>query len=283
MLISTIDNGSAVKIHPFINQFNHIVVLVKVEGKEYVLDGCQKYTNFSLPPENILGQEGWLLDLRNPKWYKVEAKVLSQSFVVCELKLNEFEELNGKISEIHFGYPEQDLYNEYAGDEHNFWKEYIGEDWKLKDEELTGEDDDKKGLRLTYKLTSSDWAEEAGDLILLDIFKPWRLEKNPFSEEERIFPIDLSYPYIYRKAITLEVPDGYTIESYPQAAAISLPERAISFAMSSQLLNGGKILKVETLFKVQRVYYKSIEVDLLRQIFEQQLIKESEMVVLKKL
>lgn len=283
MLISTIDNGVAIKVHPFINQFNQIVCLVNIDSKEYILDACQRYTNYALPPENILGQEGWVLDKSKPYWHKVKARVLSQSMVICKLNLTDDAQLKGEVSELHLGYPEQNIYNLQKNNPEKFWATYLADDWKLEKGKISEGKDQNNGLRMSYQLASDEWAEKAGDLILCDVFKPWREEENPFMATERQYPIDLSYPYIHRKTFTLDIPPGFKVESYPKATSISLPQRAISFRMTSSLLNNGKSLKIETQIRVQRVQYKPLEVGLLRQIFEKQMQKESEPIVLKRI
>ncbi|MCI4666878.1 MAG: DUF3857 domain-containing protein [Bacteroidia bacterium] len=281
-LISTRDHGGAIKIHPVFDQFNHLLSLVKIDGKEYLLDASQKYPFTQLPPSNLLGQEAWVLDPDNPKWYPVVPKNLSQIILIAQLRLSSDGDVNGEITEIHQGYTVSSILENYEDDKKEFWDVYLDKTIEISEQELIRKKDVEKGMSLKYKLNSSIWANSLGDFLEFDLFKLWRLEKNPFSETKRQFPINLRYPYLSREVFTIEAPEGYVFESFPQNISVSLPNRDISVKFNSMLLNQGKTLKIENMMKVQRVNYPKEDADMLRQIFEKKLQKENEIIVLKK-
>ena len=74
------------------------------------------------------------------------------------------------------------------------------------------------------------------------------MEKNPFTEDEREFPVFYDYKINNSYTATLEVPEGYSIESIPEKLAIALPEKRGSYVYEAKIL--GDKVSITQIFKM---------------------------------
>ena len=53
--------------------------------------------------------------------------------------------------------------------------------------------------------------------------------ENPFKQEVREYPVDFGYPMLNKYAITIEIPEGYVVESLPPSINIATEENIGTF------------------------------------------------------
>lgn len=54
-------------------------------------------------------------------------------------------------------------------------------------------------------------------------------DKNPFKQEVREYPVDFSYPFVDKYNITIKIPDGFTVETLPAPAKVTMENNLGSF------------------------------------------------------
>ena len=52
-------------------------------------------------------------------------------------------------------------------------------------------------------------------------------KENPFKQEKREFPIDFSFPFENISTTIINLPEGYRVESIPEAMAMQYPQIAV--------------------------------------------------------
>ena len=72
----------------------------------------------------------------------------------------------------------------------------------------------KYNLPYTVKSTieSSALLEEAGESFLFQVGQVIGTQSELYQERERIYPIEMQYPNEYNYTITVDIPNGYTLE-----------------------------------------------------------------------
>jgi hypothetical protein len=104
--------------------------------------------------------------------------------------------------------------------------------------------------------------------------------KNPFKLEERKFPVDFATPWKDRNTVSIQMPEGYKVESLPGPLAIGLPDGlgVFKFRVMQQ---GNKISTMSTLQFNEGViganYYAA-----LKDFYGKMVKKQSEKIVLIK-
>ena len=112
-------------------------------------------------------------------------------------------------------------------------------------------------------ISSESIIEDAGDSYLFQIGKVIGTQSELYQETERVNPIEMTYPNQYDYTITVNIPDGYTVEGLNSLnidksyKSNSTDEKICKFE-SSYKLEGNKLI-----ITIQE-FYKSNEYDLNR-------------------
>lgn len=106
-------------------------------------------------------------------------------------------------------------------------------------------------------------------------------ERNPFKQETREFPIDFVYPYQMRYVISLHIPDGYAIESYPEKADFAMENKLAHYQYTIQ--PNGNTLQLLVVAQVNTPVMDQENYKGVKDFFQKMLDKENEKIVLKRI
>ena len=104
--------------------------------------------------------------------------------------------------------------------------------------------------------------------------------ENPFTAEERTYPIDYVYTRKNRYIISIDIPEGYQIESLPESAAVSLSDDMGSFVYRISQVASKIQLSIELAINTPLIgpdYYQDT-----KKFYDIVIAKENEKVVLTK-
>ncbi len=73
LLIRTKDRGMPEKMYPVKGQFNHVIALVELDGKDVLLDAVSGTDNLNKLYKLDIGTEGWIVRQDNPQWIEIYA------------------------------------------------------------------------------------------------------------------------------------------------------------------------------------------------------------------
>jgi hypothetical protein len=105
-------------------------------------------------------------------------------------------------------------------------------------------------------------------------------KENPFKPDTRQYPIDYGFPMKDRYIVTINLPEGYKVESMPENALLNLGEGMGSFRyVLSQM---GNKLQLSVEFAMNKPYIAAADYANLKKFYELLIAKENEKVVLSK-
>lgn len=144
---------------------------------------------------------------------------------------------------------------------------------------LDGREDPEAPLTLKadFKLAPE---ESKPDLIYLTPILAGGESKNPFTRDERLYPVEFGYTQRSNYTANITLPDQYKVESLPKPTYVMLPDSSASFRYVIQQAGNVVQLRVSMVFK--KSFFKPDEYDALRGFFDFIVKKEAEQVVLKK-
>lgn len=105
--------------------------------------------------------------------------------------------------------------------------------------------------------------------------------KNPFVQEERVMPVYLGYPHRYVYGVTLDLPQGYVIESTPESTHFATDNKGASYEMNI-IREEGKI-KIEVVKEINKAIFATEDYNMLKNFYQQMIDKQNEKIVLKKI
>lgn len=132
----------------------------------------------------------------------------------------------------------------------------------------------------TVKFSSEDLIEEISGKLYIQplLFKAY--SSNPFKQKERKFPVEFSSPWKEKSTISIQIPDGYKIESAPQTKALGLPDNMGLFKY--QVIAQGNKIKVVSLLQFNRTKIPANYYEILKGFFGEFVSKQTEKIVLVK-
>ena len=291
-------NGVLNQHYPSKSELNYLLAYVELEEGGYVLlDGSSKYSPVgSLPVRAtnlngllLKGGDGQIMNLSSPNVYK------SVTMATYDVNLdNPSLEGEGKA-----------IYKNYAGSMYRYesFKSADNEDDDESSEDLAEEDEEdeedeilqeneyelveESNVDNIYKDVSTKFNKKIyneistiGDQIFIDATLDFGMDKNPFYQESREYPVFYRYKYDKRYIVKINVPEGYEVESLPETVAMTLPGSTANFKYSAKIV--GETMVLDYHFKVNRDFFVSSEYESLKEIYRLILEKSKEKVVLTK-
>ncbi|MGV9004612.1 DUF3857 domain-containing protein [Flavobacterium sp.] len=283
VLISTRENGIA--FFPNKTLFNYVICAVKLNEETILLDATEKYTDINFLPIRALNWSGRSVEANNVcEEVDLMPKNNSLDSVNLMIEIDPNGEIKGKVREQYFDYNALIFRSKFGKVDsesrvENIEKNYSG--LEISNFELLNVNDVTKPIIENYSFTTSNEMEIIGEKMYFSPLLYFAYTENPFKQENRLYPIDFVFPHQDKFNITIKIPEGYTIETAPQAISIALPEKlgSYKFAISN---NGNQIQLLCTLeFNASSIsadYYQDLKL-----FFKQIVDKQTEKIVLKKI
>jgi hypothetical protein len=137
-----------------------------------------------------------------------------------------------------------------------------------------------KNIRKSFKFELPDGAEEIGNNIYLNPLLFLAITSNPFKTEDRQFPVILKYPTTINNTVNLMLPNNVKVESLPASQAFSINEKDVLFKYV--VVQNGSFLRITTELKLNTILYLPEEYEVLKEFYNQIILKNTERIVLIK-
>ena len=238
-------NGILNQHYPSKTELNYLLAYVEVDEGYVLLDGSSKYTPFgSLPVRatNLNGlllkeSAGQIMSMSSPNTYK---SVMMADYVI-DID-NPSLEGEGKA-----------IYKNYAGTKYRYEDaKKVDDDDEEEADDITEEEEDEeeeeilqenefelleardvdniyKDVGITFKKKIYNEITKIGDQVFLDATLDFGMDKNPFFEESRDYPVFYPYKMDERHIVKINIPEGYEVESLPETVAMTLPGDTAKF------------------------------------------------------
>ncbi|MCC6725254.1 MAG: DUF3858 domain-containing protein, partial [Saprospiraceae bacterium] len=105
--------------------------------------------------------------------------------------------------------------------------------------------------------------------------------ENLFKLKERLYPVDIPYPFLEQITLNLQLPADYELESLPKMVMNSATTGGASYFFSSTNKGNGAI-QLSSSLNISKQKFQPAEYPELKALFETMIQKKEEMLVLKK-
>ena len=280
MLISERDHGKVDTTYPFRQQFNKVIAFVKLNDKQYFLDGVNKSTPFGMIPYKFLNTKAFIVDRKksalvtisdNSKQYKDVINIIG--------KIDPSGSVNGEASIYNFDYSRIEKINDNKTDIDKY-KEYYSKKYsncKLDSFSLSGLNADSLPLTESFKLTSS--LNKSGNYYMLNYNLFSNIDKNPFVTDIRFSNIDFGCLRSCYLNESYTIPNNLAIESLPKNSTLRTPDNSMTLSRIIEKENDN--IHVVVRVDIKRAEFVSSEYDMVRGFYKQMIDFLSEPVVFK--
>jgi hypothetical protein len=284
VILSTRNNGFIFPAQIMINQFNYVIASVTIGEKTYLLDATEKDGSYNLLPPRCINGQGRIISETKTDWIELNPAQRYEFTNVIKASIGADGVITANMRRSFGNYAALNKRVEIKGSKDN--EEYIrnmesmNKGMVVNNYELIGIDSVSKPYIENLDVKISDYAEIAGNIITLTplLYDQW--PSNPFKLEERKFPVDFTYPHIYKDIIYYTLPDGYILDEKPADLILTLPDGKTKFAYRMRM--EGNTLQISSTLDIGKSMYSDDEYVSLKEFFSKVVSKQAEKVVLKK-
>ena len=282
VLISTRDHGFVRETTPVTTQFNYVISLAEVDGKQILLDATDKFLPMGIIPERCLNGNGLLISKTGYRWIKLMTPIRTKAFLSADLICEPDGMIKGQVSLDRTGYSACTGRKSYfSKPENDYVKEFVGSHpWEIRRSEFKNTKELNESFKEIYEMVINDHATVAGETIYLNPFITMREIENPFKIESREYPVDFGSPYEKLYLSKIAVPAGYVVDELPKAQIFLLPENAAKYAFSATV--SGQVISITSHFQINKSLFLQEEYPHLREFYSRVVAKQAEQIVLKK-
>lgn len=282
ILVSSRENGRIRKEYPFIEQFDHLILQVKVYDKYLIVDASDKTYPYDLLPEKSLSEEGFLMQKQKSTFISLNISKAEHQQLV-EAKITPSGKIEGKMRTIYTNYAAHDvreIYEEKGLEKYKGHYFNASSDFQILSLETQNLEDKNQELieNLTFEI--NDATQSTGDIIYCNSLLGLDAIDHPFTAQNRQLPIEIPYPSLKKNVIKVTIPEGYSIESLPEDVQINLPQNGGEYNFS--VVQKDNVIAITSTIYIKRLYYTVAEYKEIQDFFNKITAAESSQIVLKK-
>lgn len=282
VLVSTRRNGMVRENFPIAKQFNYVVCAVEIDNQIILLDATNKAMPFGYLSEKCLNGRGWGVIESGGKWVDLLPVRGYRSSSQMDIAFDT-EAMNAtlKISkESYASFSDRAKILEEGEEKYSESFSAKNEEWEVISSSFENIKNVNEPLIESYELTVDSEIEEAGNLYFFNPLVMGQMEENPFKSEQRVYPVDFTYPRYEAHVVKFTIPEGYEVEESPETKTLALPGKKGRFIYSVTV--SGNVISVTSLVDIKKHLFLPEEYPYLREFFSQVVQKQSEQIVLKK-
>ncbi|MBB4805107.1 hypothetical protein HNP38_000379 [Chryseobacterium defluvii] len=254
MLISTVDNGIINLASPNISNMNFVLAAIESERGYHIYDATSKQSSMDELPPRDWNQFGILLSSKDKaKQLQMINGKSSFTYLTVKAKINEDGSISGSYSDKDTGSYAmfaKDSYDENAEKYKKLYKDNFTMDFTNIDSKIL----DNGDFESIMSFNSENLIDRVGKKMIINPMLFLNKTSNEFDQtEERKYPIDFISPFTRIKKVSLEIPEGYTVEELPKSKKITTDDKEIEYSYVAE--QKGNILEIISTTKVASADY----------------------------
>lgn len=281
VILSTRDHGFSTEIYPILQDFNYVISRVMIDKKEILLDASCPVMGFGhLPAKCYNGHSRNIVPMPVPSYLYADS-IREQKTTLITINRDEEGKIHGTVSS-RMGYFESTRVREQikeSGEENlkigiknKLPAEVEIETFTLKD--LKNYD---KSVTLEYAFQIED---DGDDLLYINPLMGEGLAENPFTEAERMYPVEMNNTSKQTIICNIQIPEGYVVDELPKSTRVKLEEGGGMYEYLIQATEGN--IQLRSVIDIKRATFLPQEYNELRELFTYIMGKQNEQIVLKK-
>ncbi|MEN8248504.1 MAG: DUF3857 domain-containing protein [Bacteroidota bacterium] len=283
VLISTRKNGRVREQYAISNQFNSVIAIVEVEGKQLLLDATDRFLPVGVLPKACLNGKGWRVSESHPQWITLKPTAKQEEKTQALLNIDTEGIVSGNLEITETGYngyiSNKDL--SLSGEE-NFFEVFQEEktEWIIDEYEYDESGKISEPFVSKYQIEINDHVLTTGDKMYFDPTLGEVINENPFKIDNREYPVDYAYPIRKSYLFRYSIPENFEIADLPQSEAFALPNKGGIFRYS--VAKSGNDFQLTIVFQINQTLFTQMEYPVLKQFYHKVVEKCREQVILEK-
>ena len=282
VLVSTRSNG--VPTFPTLSGFNYVIAVVETAQGKVLLDATEKYSMPNVLPLRAINWNGAIvrenktIDFVDLGSLAVAIQDSNLSFKIDEEGFIEGMNRVKYTNLIAINYRNEK--GEKDQDDIISDIETENDDIEILNFRVSNIDNLSKPVVEMYKFEKEDGVELIADKMYITPLLFLATDENPFKLDNREYPVDFGTPWQEKIVVSIQIPEGYKVETVPEDVAIGLRDDLGKFIYSVK--TSGNKIQVTSLFEINSGVVSATYYDELKGLFKELVAKQSEKIVLVK-
>ncbi len=231
VLVSTKSHG--IPIFPTRNGFNYVLSSVESNGTVMLFDASDKSSEPNVLNDKLLNFQGRIIrENGSSNWVALVPKKPANEAYMISSKISPEGLVSGSVKSQYSGNLALDNRHRYNSLSASEIESEMEEDYgqvEMSETRLENGADPYKPLKLDFSFETEDYLEDIDGNLYLSPMLFFSMDENPFKQEDRKYPIDYGYPQKEKYMISIDVPEGYKVESLPESVNAVVGERMFGF------------------------------------------------------
>ena len=231
VLVSTRSHG--IPIFPTSRGFNYVIAAVELDKTVVLLDATNQYSIPNVLPLRALNWEGRIVrENGSSSPVGLFPPEPSKEVVFANFKIDDEGMVNGMSRTSYTGlgaltYREKN--NSLSDDELIKNIESDHPNLEITEIDVQNKEDLGKPVMENLKFDLENHVEIIGNKMYFSPLFIFKETENPFKLEKREFPIDFGTPWNRKYTISIDIPEGYSVETVPENASVAMPDNLGSY------------------------------------------------------
>jgi hypothetical protein len=283
ILVSTRSNG--IPMYPSLTAFNYVVAAVEIQDGLIILDATDANSSLNILPARVLNWEGRLIRKEGTSTFApLLPKFVSKESVTGLFTIVSDGSVNGRIRTQYIDYNAFQFRNRFNGVSKDNYIESLEKKLSnivIEEYTVANESDLSKPVTEEFKFNHTSMTEIIGDKMYISPLFFYAITENPFKMEKREYPIDFVYPTEDKYKITINIPEGYAVESVPGPLAISLDNNLLVYRFNAQSVDSK--IQLTAALTINEAFIVPTYYDDIKQFFNKVVENHSSKIILKKI
>lgn len=283
VLMSTRRHGRIPKTYPTLNKMNTFIVGIP-DGTSWIyLDASSADGYLNVLPANLYVEQARIIEKGTPgQWVNLQKIGEAKSVHNIKATLTADGLMKGEQSTIYSG-------NAAANERKAFRTASDSTSFIAAKAQQTGISISQckiEGHRsflpsVTEVINFTKQGDVTDDHIYINPFTELPITSNPFTEKERLLPVEFPCRNTFNAYVQLTLPEGWQLEEMPKSVNVSTPDKSASGRINYGITDD-KTITINFQFRLSNVYYDHQQYDMLRQLFDLFASRGKDMLVIKK-
>ena len=281
VLISTRKHGKHLPLYPFLDQFNYLISVAKIEGEHIFMDASSEFNPPGILPLNALNEKGFKIKEDAGEWIDIP-NIKNKEKCFVKGKLSEDGSFQGEYISYCDNFSamnERKTLIPEGKDEFSAQLESKFDEIEIEEVAIENLIDIDKPLKATVKCEIPNMLSVSGDMAYLSPILERSFDENPFKLEKRTYPVEIPYPFKEQFVLAISLPENFTVEELPKNILYKFPENGGSFTYTAKLAQNQLIINSD--LDINQTKFMPFQYDGLKELFEKIIEKQNEQIVFK--
>ena len=266
VVLSTVSRGALLAYLPSIAQLNYVVASFADQGRIYLLDGAQKYSEINMIAPKALNYYGLVMGKKDVKQINMFYPEVSKTFLTVDAKLNPDGTFEGQFADRDTKLYAMVVNERYTDDKDKFAKSYKDQ-YRFSLANMKHGMQQNKDFETSFDFTSDTFSDAIGNKIVFNPLLFLYAQNHDFKQPgARKAPLEFYSPNDKIKKVTITLPDNYVFENVPKSKKFRTDDNALQYTYL--VTQTGNQLTVETITQIDDSVFPKEYYPAFTQIFD---------------